>query len=53
MGFVVDLDHARQSGITITLADLNYAEMLILRILAEEREKYSRELNEKALRTRK
>lgn len=40
---VVDLDFALQAGVTVTLAEISYPEFLLLRSLAEERNKYHEE----------
>jgi hypothetical protein len=39
----IDLDFALQAGVTITLAEISYPEFLLLRYLAEERNKYQEE----------
>ena len=40
---VIDLDFALQAGLTITARDIGYPEFLMLRILAEERNKFQAE----------
>lgn len=40
---VVDLDFALQLGIHVTLKDLSFPQFLILRVLAEERNKHTAE----------
>lgn len=39
----IDLDFALQAGLTITPRDISYAEFLLLRFLAEERNRYQEE----------
>lgn len=39
----VDLDHAVQAGVSISLSDITYAEFLLLRYLNEERNRYQAE----------
>jgi hypothetical protein len=41
---VTEIDRARQAGITYGPDDLLWAETLLLRILAEEREAYTEEM---------
>lgn len=40
---VVDLDFAIQAGLSVTLRDIDYLDFLLLRILNEERNKYTNE----------
>ena len=40
ISLVIDLDSAIQVGIDVTLKDLSYLDLLLLRILNEERGKY-------------
>jgi hypothetical protein len=48
---VIDLDFALQAGVTLRLADIPYPEFLLLRQLAEERDRYqAEEIRKKAKR---
>jgi hypothetical protein len=44
----IDLDFALQAGIQISLAEISYPEFLLLRFLAEERNRYQEEEMRKA-----
>jgi hypothetical protein len=44
----IDLDFALQTGVTLTLADISYPEFLLLRYLAEERNRFQEEEMHKA-----
>lgn len=46
----LDLDFALQAGVTIGLAEITYPEFLLLRFLAEERNRFHEEAMKKASR---
>jgi hypothetical protein len=48
IALVNDIDRAKQAGLTYGPHDLNYVEMLLLRILNEEREAYTDEMMKEA-----
>ena len=51
IGQTIDLDFALQAGVAVSLKDISYPEFLLLRFLAEERNKYHEEMmNRKASR---
>jgi len=39
----IDLDFALQAGVTVSLSEISYPEFLLLRLLAEERNRYNEE----------
>ena len=43
IGQAINLDFALQAGITITLSEITYPEFMLLRLLAEERQKHHQE----------
>jgi hypothetical protein len=43
LGQVIDLDFALQAGVTVRLNEISYQEFLLLRFLAEERNKHQQE----------
>jgi len=47
IGTVIDLDAALQAGMTITLSNVTYPEFVVLRLLLEERDKFTTEERER------
>jgi hypothetical protein len=50
IGQVIDLDFALQAGVTISSSEITYQEFLLLRQLADERQRYQEETMKKASR---
>ena len=52
IALVVDLDRSKQAGIVFGPEDITHAEALLMRILNEERDKYTEELMKESSKKR-
>jgi hypothetical protein len=53
LAIVAEIDHIRQAGVQFGPDDLSYADTLLMRLLAEERENYSQEVMREASQGRR